>query len=94
MPQLITRKFIAEQIDNLLLNNISVRDFGEQMFGYLALANEEYKYEEGYEELIEEILTEFMEMHDADKGDVGYEPYIPSKEKLIQIKERLLKEGL
>ena len=57
------------------------------MFCYLS--DDNYEYEEGYESLIEEVLSEFMDMHDFKKKNAGYEPYIPTKEKLLELKEKL-----
>ncbi len=48
-----------------------------------------YIWEQGYEDVIKQVLEEFLEMHDADKGEVGYTPYIPTRERLIQLKEML-----
>ncbi len=86
--KIITRQFIISRIDSLLQGEVSVPAFGEEMVAYLAF-NDKYKFEPGFEDLLEEVIGEFMDMHDAGKGNVGYEPYIPSHERLIQIKAQL-----
>jgi hypothetical protein len=58
------------------------------MLQYLAF-DDRYEMEQGYEDIIEQVLEEFMEMHDAEKGEVGYVPYIPSRQRFIQFKEIL-----
>lgn len=81
--KIITREFIASKIDDLLTGKIKRNIFGEEMFQYCFLADEYgYKYEEGYDKLFADILDEFLEMHDLDKGDVGYTPYCPTKEEI------------
>ena len=81
---------IIGRINDFFENKVSVADFGEEMFQYFAF-DERYKYEEGYEKLLEEVLKEFMDMHDAGK-DVGYEPHIPSKERFLEIKVMLFEK--
>ncbi len=90
MKKIITRKEIISRIDGLIENKVSISDFGEEMIRYLTF-DDKYEFEQGYEDIIEKVLDEFMEMHDADKGDVGYTPYVPTRERLIQIKEMLTK---
>lgn len=86
----ITRKLISTQISKLINKEISTKDFGEEMFDYLAF-DDKYDYEKGFKELIISILEEFSEMHDAGKEHSGYEPHIPSKERLLEIIQSLNK---
>jgi len=86
--QVITRKFIIDRIDDLLQGRVSIPQFGDEMIGYLCF-DDQYMLEAGYEELLKEVLGEFMDMHDVGQGNVGYEPYVPSDQRLIQIKEML-----
>lgn len=88
MKELITRQFIASRIDALLNKKVTTRDFGEEMFAYLAF-DDIYHFEQGYETLIEQVLEEFDQMHDADKGGVGYQPSVPSRERLLLLKNKL-----
>jgi len=90
MKKMITRKLISTQISKLLNKEISVSDFGEEMFQYLAF-DEDYDYEEGYKELIMDVLDNFTQMHDAGKENPGYKPDIPSNEKLIELRDLLNK---
>jgi hypothetical protein len=86
--QVITRKFIIGRIDSLLQGEVTIREFGDEMIGYLAFGDK-YSLEAGQKKLLEEVLNEFIDMHDVGRENVGYEPYVPSREKLIQIKEML-----
>jgi hypothetical protein len=89
MPKnIITRTFIKNRINILLDKKVSTSSFGEEMIGYL-IFDEKYTLEEGYEKELENILSEFADMHDADKGNVGYRPHIPSRERLIELKAKL-----
>lgn len=82
----VTRKLIADRIDDVLSERIGLRDFGNEMFFHLANANDKYEYEKGYVELIQDVLKEFMDLHDAEKGDVGYIVEIPSKDRFVELK--------
>ena len=84
----ITRKLISNQISKLLNNEISVKEFGEEMFHYLAF-DEEYEFEKGYETLIKDVLENFTEMHDYGGKNPGYAPDIPLKDKLLELKKQL-----
>lgn len=88
MKRTITRKIISGEISKLLNNEISITSFGDEMFEYLAF-DDIYAYETGHEELIEKVLDEFMEMHDAEKPNPGYKPTVPSKERLIELRDLL-----
>ena len=80
---IITRNFLIGRIKLLLEEKLSVSGFGEEMIWYLSI-DDKYELEKGYEEIIENRLKEFMDMHDAGKEYVGYQPYIPSRQKLIE----------
>ncbi len=88
MKKIITRELIANKIESLLRNQISIQKFGEEMFHYLAF-DDEYEFEAGQEELIKNVLDEFSEMHDFDKEHAGYDPLIPSSERLQELKKSL-----
>jgi len=88
--KVITRDFIASRIDDLLNKKVSEKEFGDEMFNYYASIDDKYSYEEGHEELLEDTLDEFLEMHDVEDEHCGYKPHIPSREELIHLKERLL----
>ena len=60
------------------------------MIVYLVL-DDQYVFEENHEKLIDQVLCEFMDMHDADKGNVGYEPYIPPQQRMLEIIDQLKK---
>jgi hypothetical protein len=62
----------------------------EEMFDYLAFDDELYDYEKGYEALMKGVLEEFMDMHDLEKGNVGYIPHMPDKKRLSYLKKLLL----
>jgi hypothetical protein len=86
----ISRKLIASRIDDLLNKKVSVAEFGSEMIEYMVFRDDKYVYEPGYEPLIEEILANFMDMHDADMKEPGYKLYIPTAEQLIEFRNRLL----
>lgn len=88
--KILTRKFIAARIDDLLQGQVSARTFGEEMLDYLAFDDELYDYEKGYEALIKGVLEEFLDMHDLEKANVGYTPHVPDKERLSYLKKLLL----
>jgi len=90
MKEAITRQLIVERIEALLEGKVSSRDFGEEMFNYFAF-DENYEFEKGQESLIKEVLGKFTEMHDVDKKDCGYQPYMPSRDEFIELKQKLLK---
>ncbi len=93
--KVITRKLIASRINDLLKEKINRRTFGEEMLNYLTYSDEDdiqkYELEKSHEKLIKEVLTVFMDMHDLDKGDVGYKPYSPSIEELKRFRDILNK---
>ena len=86
---IITRDFLASRIDSLLNGDIPIPIFGKEMVAYLAF-RDRFVLEPDYENLLKEVLSEFMDMHDVDQGNVGYQPYVPSHERLCQLKEMLL----
>lgn len=88
MKKIITRKLISQQITKLINKDISVKDFGEEMFQYLAF-DDKYQLEANFEELIKEVLWRFSEMHDAEKSNPGYIPDIPTTKELTEIKKSL-----
>ena len=92
MLPIITRKQIAERIDDLLNGRVTRRDFGEEMFSYVAFVGEKWEFEKGHEKLIEAVLDCFTAMHDLDRGPVGYDPekFYPSKEALVDLRKKLL----
>lgn len=92
MKKIITRKYLYDRISDLIEKKVSASDFGEEMFSYFAF-DDIYKYEPGYEELIQMVLDEFTEMHDLGKKDIGYTPSVPSLDKLNKLKEILASEG-
>ena len=89
--KIITRKLICNQIDRLLKDQLSIDKFGESMFDYLSLENDRYQFEKGYESIIDKSLRDFMDLHDVGKRNLNYKPYIPSRKRLIQIKNQLAK---
>ncbi len=89
IERIITRKDICHRIDEVLGNKLSAREFGEEVFDFLAFVGEKYKFEGGYEELLEESLREFMDLHDVGKEGLSYMPHIPSREEMIRIKNKL-----
>lgn len=89
--QVITRKLISQKIDMILRGNLSLQQFGEEMFHYLAVVGEKYKFEEGYEKVIEQTLLEFIDLHDVGKKGTSYALYVPSRVELIRIKNRLIR---
>jgi hypothetical protein len=88
MRQLITRRWIVECIDQYLDGTITTRLFGHWMFAYLGY-EWKFEFEAGYDGLIKEVLGEFMDMHDAGEEYSGYKPYIPTREKMVELKELL-----
>jgi len=93
MKRLITRQVIAARIDDLISEKMSIRDFGEEMLDYYAF-NERYQFEPGYEQAINDILSEFQEMHDFGKKNAGYDvsKFIPTEARLKEIRQILLSE--
>jgi len=91
MKEIVTRKIIADRIRDLLEKNVSISDFGEEMFRYLAF-DDEFEFESGYEPKIKKVLDEFSEMHDVGKKNPGYEPEVPSQERLKEILNDLERE--
>ena len=81
--QVITRAFIIERINDLLTSKITRRSFGEEMFAYLAF-DDKNELEKGSESILEIILGKFTEMHDLDRGNVGYNPelYCPTQRQM------------
>jgi len=89
MKKIITRELLSNQISKLLDDKLSVVEFGDEMFNYLAF-DDEYSFEKGYESLIEQVLEHFSEMHDYGKQHVGYVPSIPSRNELVALKKKLI----
>jgi hypothetical protein len=88
--KILTRRHRAARINDLLQKKVSARRFGEEMFDYIAFEDELYAYEKGYESMIKEVLDEFTDMHDLDKGNVGYIPHVPNEERLEYLEKKLL----
>ncbi len=84
----VTPQLVIERIDNLLQGKVSITEFGHEIIGFLAF-EDEYELERGHKELLAEVLAEFMDMHDFGQEDLGYEPHIPSRERLIELREKL-----
>jgi hypothetical protein len=59
------------------------------MNGYVAF-EDEYILQPEHRELLEEVLSEFMSMHDVDQGNVGYKSEVPTKARLIELKQILM----
>lgn len=89
MQKTVTRKEICDRIEALLNKKISLSEFGEEMFDYLASVGDKYMFEPGYEQEIDEALREFIDLHDANKKNLTYKPYIPSREQFLKIKKSL-----
>ncbi len=85
---IITPDFIAERIDSFWYGEISVPDFGNEMIGYLT-QHDRYTLQPEHQELLTKVLSEFMHMHDVGRGNVGYEPYVPTEARLIELKQAL-----
>jgi|GEM_PF-632077 hypothetical protein len=87
--EVITRKLISAEISRLLNDEISITYFGDEMVEYFSLENDSYVYEAGHENLIRDVLEEFLEMHDAEKPNPGYMPTVPSRERLMELRALL-----
>jgi len=67
---------------------VSIPAFGHEIVAFIAF-EDEYAIDKKHEGLLLEVLGEFMDMHDVGQGDVGYEPYVPSRERIIELREKL-----
>lgn len=85
MKHIITRELLIQKIKALLLDKITLVQFGNEMLDYLTKEGEKYEYESGSENIIEATLREFMDIHDVNEKDLKYTPYIPNKERFKQI---------
>ncbi len=89
-PQIVTPQFLIERIDSFLQEKVSTTEFGHEIIGYLAF-EDQYILEKDHEQLLVEVLSEFMDLHDVGQENIGYEPYIPSYERIIELKGKLKK---
>lgn len=84
--KVVTRRMLINKIDKLLKGKLSYKEFGDIVCKY-----ETYDYEHGYEDLIDDILIEFIDLHDLGKKNLGFKPYVPSKRKIKEFMSLLSK---